>query len=242
IVNTRFVGNEGMMGGAAMILGPASIEGSRFDGNVATIMGGALALTGRETEVEIKDTNFVENESAYGGAIGSDVKKLVIAEGCVFEGNRAEGLAEGEGLPPGGGALHLMGMTGDEVVEILDARFSQNDAMGGGGAIYAELDGAGGGLLSRAGATIRIVNTRFVGNEGMMGGAAMILGPASIEGSRFDGNVATIMGGALALTGRETEVEIKDTNFVENESAYGGAIGSDVKKLVIAEGCVFQGN
>lgn len=212
IVNTRFVGNEGMVGGAAMILGPASIEGSRFDGNVATIMGGALALTGRETEVEIKDTNFVENESAYGGAIGSDVKKLVIAEGCVFQGNRAEGLAEGEGLPPGGGALRLMGMTGDEVVEILDARFSRNDAMGGGGAIYAEV------------VTLRIDRSRFLDNVSRF----PLLPPP------FFGDPSVSKGGAIAVfsyRGAGVEVastlEIRRSLLQGNRASHGGALYVD---------------
>ena len=93
----------------------------------------------------------------------------------------------------------------------------------------------GGAIYAIAGSTLAIRNSSFKNNESDWGGAILSFGGVDISGSIFEGNTATVCGGAVYLEGSSNN-SIVDNSFLSNNAAYGGAIrtysnSSDVIEL-----------
>ena len=176
------------------------------------------------------ENSLVENNQSVtlnprgGGLFFGDAGSSVISN-TIINNNFADG--------NGGGLVVL----DSHQLSIENSTFSNNHANNNGGAIDSNTGAA----------TIRAVDSRFVGNTSLGDGGAISLNAASliVDGTEFEGNVADGWGGAINVHSNEivpTYVGLTDTTFVDNRSVFGkgGAI-STVGDLSIEEG-YFEGN
>lgn len=91
------------------------------------------------------------------------------------------------------------------------------------------LEGGGGSIWSRGGATLTVQRMHFVGNSARGSGGAILaeggfgVDTLVVEDSTFVGNGASVSGGAIAVTQGETAT-ITNSTFHDNLAAFGGAI------------------
>lgn len=138
----------------------------------------------------------------------------------LFKGNKALTL---------GGAIHSFARFGVSSPLIENSTFSENQADGGGGAIYNQADGITG--ISSP----RIKNTTFSNNSTLAAGGAMAnvsrasgISESKISDSTFQGNVAVTLGGAIynfTMQGISSPV-ISASSFSSNQAQSGGAVYS----------------
>ncbi len=245
VQRSSFAGNTvngpsgGGIGGAICFgEGPLAIEDSSFVSNVADERGGAIDAAGDATSatVVLRRSSFADNQAIVGGAVSTGFSvPTVLVEDTSFARNVASSsLAQGGALSVslsevtlrratfsanvsqmygGGVALRL----GSAVIE--DSRFEDNLAVHGGGL-----------LLDRTPHLVR--DTVFQRNQAINGGGGgAALYPietasdetnGTFERCRFEENVASVAGGALALAGGDTLVE--SSRFVGNQALLGGGV------------------
>lgn len=210
-------------GGAINSMGDITIEGSKFNTNIAAESGGAVISFGN---VVIKNSEFKNNTAkskcdegyysvnehgdvvyndrsdseGHGGAVaaaGRDEHKLTVEN--YFEGNVSGS--------EGGGAIATFINT-----EISNSIFKNNQSDGSGGAIS---------VLYRS-PSLSILNSTFIGNTSAdFGGAVNSDGNLVIDNSIFTDNKAVYGGGAIEAYGDEnTLISIKNSTF-ENNKAMG---------------------
>jgi hypothetical protein len=236
VEDSDFVGNEGadsagFATGAGINGRPGSnirVQRSSFRENTSfrgrSINRGAAIYS--EGDVEVTDSEFLENtvssDGASGGAVYVAFDGQRSFERCTFRGNSAE---------DSGGALTAY--RGSLLIQ--DSRFEANTAGDLGGALY---NGPG---------VTRIVNSDFVGNstynvlEGD-GGAVYANGTFETVGGSFVDNTGIERGGALACFGVCRAAGTLFTgNSVPVSFSYGGAVyfGGDSADFV---NCQFSNN
>ena len=114
-------------GGALWVAGGSShsIDDCVFTGNTATLRAGALYISGG-AYVECTNTDFIENDAEYGGALATNYTNAAEFHGCTFVDNTAGS--------SGGAVAHLSGVTMTTGFDW--CLFSGNEANGLGGAVY----------------------------------------------------------------------------------------------------------
>ncbi len=202
----------------------ATISNSVFSNN-STIssnsMGGAI-YNGPGAKTYIENTSFLNNfttaASAYGGAIAnSGYMKMV---NVTISGNSSKtwgGAVLNSGNFVLGEAEFYPEMT------IVDSYFYQNSSTSGGGGL----------CIGDNAIKTDVINTKFVENVGLHGGALYNETVATIIGSEFKDNMTLVGGqgggaiwsGADWAIGEKLDISVDDTEFTGNKSnTAGGAV------------------
>ncbi len=234
VSGSAFIGNSttdfsASFGGGANFgfNGPATVIGSRFEGNTALISAGGARFDNRAT---LHGVTFTHNAArAIGGAIFSNETH---AEGVTFSHNQAT-LFSGGGAEftwitfltdvtfysntagfDGGGANFNLSSFGD-LANLRQVRFIGNTAGERGGGAYARSDARldaedvtfsgnqagfeGGGLFSQG--QTRLAGAQFQANQGRSGGGAFFAGAVTLTHASFVSNAAQNLGGGAAFGG-----------------------------------------
>jgi hypothetical protein len=206
VSDTTVESNLASEGGAIYDNSPntMTIGGSRFNEDVASLLGGALE--GVNGGMKIDSSTFTDNSSADGGAIEwqtpPGARESITSSS--FDGNSASGL---------GGVIGDLGSA--DVATFTSDRFRDSTAPFG-GAVYLE---------SSLGARYAFNHDEFDGNSspGGQGGAMYIdVGINSFSGSSFLGNTAD-QGGAIYVQAID-ELAMVNTTMSDNSATDGGAI------------------
>ncbi len=183
--NVIFKDNSAERGAAILNVGDLTIEGSTFESNTVTASGGAI-YNSEDGTVTISGSEFEENSAnSNGGAIAS--AGTIEIDSTEFLDNTATD----------GGAIRLA----DGDLTITSSTFTSNTATNYGGAIEA--------YTTKTPGTLIITGSTFTENKASHGGAIDNSIETSISSSTFEGNEATVNGGAisndgdLTLTGNE---------------------------------------
>lgn len=187
-------------GGVLAAYGTLNVTGGTFEGNNAKKIGGAIIIGSRAT-ANIKKATFKENKASTGGAVYA-LNAISITD-TVFEENEANW---------GGAIFTVSGL------ELNNIRFSGNKADKQGGAIYVQRGNAD------------ITDSIFSKNESESGGGAIFIaynnnGTTSISKTSFTENVSSAFGGGIYL-GINGKLEVSESEFTQNQAAYGAAISS----------------
>ena len=220
-----------------------------FEGNYATVVGGAIYQFGNELYIDA--STFVRNRAKNGGAIRTETQSSFTIVRCVFLKNKAEFhdkvIVKWE--DSFGGAIFHTGMK----FSIASTEFEGNTALtprsGFGGAIVVDTHSnmnltmcyfqgnsakRGGGAVDFAGQKLFIINSKFENNTANLskagrGGALATKNVSSVEivNCSFNGNNAKWTGGAVYHQG--TQLTIKDTlfqtlSYCYHEHYFGGEI------------------
>jgi len=229
ITGGSFVGNKATAadaGGGAVFFDvdgkQLGIDGTLFENNSATDIGGALALFAKS---DVKNATMRGNSAAYGGGVFVGSESHTILDNVTFEQNTAGAL---------GGAIKTRSVKNKEGalnnnqgarLDILNSVFTGNVAETGGGAIDNYFYGSQHDSLA-----VYIGNATFAGNKASLGGAiynhgeqdaAGNIGSMLIENSSFTNNSATTYGGAILNVGNMT---VDGATFANNSAYEGGAI------------------
>ena len=205
-----------------------SIEGTIFTENNASVYGGAIAFmnnsyVGADGQTSIVDSAFSKNNANNGGAIYIEGTTVEISGDSSFTENTSE---------VNGGAIYVHAVESNLTVD--GATFEKNTAGKNGGAIVFLSDGktdndqklvvsnakfTGNSAVKKGGAiawlqmeenqtreqNLVINNATFSGNEAETGGAISAEDTLTISGaSSFNGNKATLQGGAISILGTGT--------------------------------------
>lgn len=187
-------------GGVLAAYGTLNVTGGTFEGNSAKKTGGAIIIGSRAT-ANIKNATFKENKASTSGAVYA-LNAISITD-TVFEENEANW---------GGAIFTVSGL------ELNNIRFSGNKADKQGGAIYVQRGNAD------------ITDSIFSKNEAKRGGGAIFIaynnnGTTSISKTSFTENASSAFGGGIYL-GINGKLEVSESEFTQNQAAYGAAISS----------------
>ncbi|GMH41758.1 hypothetical protein BSKO_09668 [Bryopsis sp. KO-2023] len=222
------------MGGGVFVLeGPnLEINGSRFEGNDATTMGGGItiqALTS-PTEVMISGSIFDGNSAGRGGGMSviapegtGEIVKLTLKDEMIFSSN--------EGFEYGG----AISITDQADVKISDSTFKSNNAGISGGGIAAK---------TKESMELSIGDSEFAENNASSGGALELSGPVNCElvtKVRFLENKAN-QGGAVFMSGKESSLSGTKPLFRQNLAANGGGISALGPSFITLSGAIFEFN
>ncbi len=176
--------NGGYGGGAINVRanGEAVITNCKLSDNTTTAEGGAIAIRDN-AKLTLEKTVLNQNTAGTkGGAVyvssAAKTAELVIRD-CVVTGNAAS---------TDGGAVQI---TGGAKLTVERTEFSKNNAVGKGGAIYAE------------GTTATLLDARLYRNTADEGGAICVRAStvAFAGASTVTNNTATTVGGGICLAG-----------------------------------------
>lgn len=236
--NNRAEGASDAKGGAIYAKGdPGSdfshalnVENSKFEGNHAVAQGGAIYVLDTTTTIS-GDSSFIGNTAKNGGAIYNDKGDLNVGDGVVFKDNVSTAQNYG------GGAIYNNGgdVTIGDGVQFVGNKLDQpNSNLTG-----ADDRSAGGAIASWNGGSLNIGENVVFENNGYntfgdvawSGGGAIYLDTDTknvaemtiASGTRFSGNVAGSLGGAIYAG--DSITEITGTTFENNKAgSWGGAI------------------
>ncbi|MCR5260788.1 MAG: hypothetical protein K6C94_03010 [Candidatus Gastranaerophilales bacterium] len=211
--NTSFVNNTAQTGGAVYNAGNVTSTRNTFDNNYASENGGAVYNIGTAA---FTNGTFTKNTAATsGGAIYNKSEDKTLSLNTTTFGN---GGASGSNSAENGGAVYNSSGT----LSVINSTFNYNEATAGGGAIY----NAAGTLQSDA-------NTSYKLNRANNGGAIYNgenAVSATITGSTFTKNTATVGGGAVYNASVNSVMTLDGALFGDgteanaNTAARGGAV------------------
>ncbi len=222
--------------------GQVNLEGDIFQDCVALENGGAIAMSGAGSRLNVSDCLFGLNWAgvvnlpidATGGAISilGDNAVLNITASTFIGNDAIGGDANGVEGNAQGGAISLSG-TGDTLTIGQDSSFKSNQALGQDG----NSNGGAIAITSPQSAANSITDTTFEENTSNKnsGGAIYLNGTTtrlSIDESEFDENKAEMDGGAIQNVGANLSVQNTEFNGNEAQKAVGlrggngGAISS----------------
>lgn len=210
--NLSIVQGSADMGGAILTNGELIVDNVVFDDNTAQIYGGAIYIGHPLQPVQIKNSHFINNHAADGGAItcswNSNGRVQVKVDNVKFSDNSAVNH---------GGAIYSW----DCVFNVIQAEFNNNRAVLGGA--FAADDYHEYAYSPET----TIVKSKFQGNiaENLGGALYHRRGLLTIEQSVFDDNLSNGSGGALYM--HQSTSTLKQDEFVNNKALIdGGAIHS----------------
>ena len=209
-------------------------------------VGGAIAITGNDAGATLnigKGVKFLNNTALFdGGAIGN-YGNTIVADGVLFQGNKAQLEPENNPNQIGGGAISLGSKSKTTLV---NTDFMYNESGYNGGAIGTRLaETTEGGYNDNSRAILKIVDGDFEGNKATgyvnsddelvagNGGAIYntFYADVTVDDSQFESNYAAQNGGAIYndgtadLYGNGGVMAINDSDFEYNTAAVsGGAI------------------
>jgi CSLREA domain-containing protein len=229
------------LNGDQVVNAKLTVRDSRFEDNRATATtvsntGGGISFSGRNGELAIENSTFVENSSgAGGGGIGvGGFSNLVNITDTVVEGNHA---ARGGGIfiaddnaklatlervlvrnntaVEAGGGLHLS----YKAVTIIDGDITGNRTT----ADAARGPIGGGGIYKTGGTAFTIQSSIIADNSSASSGGGILLQSSSLEmsDSTVDGNSATREGGGLLGTG-SLNINIARSTISNNAAVVNG--------------------
>lgn len=177
------------------------INNAEFTENKAG-MGGALYSYNKDNTISIKNSVFSKNKAIdkqkVGGAIFN--KSTLTIEDCEFNGNIATNQA---------GAILFQ--SNNNVLTIKGSTFTENKSTANaGGAICAY------GKVEIPEITTPEKKTVFTKNEAKWGGAIFTTKKLSINNADFDGNTATLDGGAIYTSNKKYENTLDATKDYQN--------------------------
>lgn len=178
-------------------------------------VGGAIAITGNDAGATLnigKGVKFLNNTALFdGGAIGN-YGNTIVADGVLFQGNKAQLEPENNPNQIGGGAISLGSKSKTTLV---NTDFMYNESGYNGGAIGTRLaETTEGGYNDNSRAILKIVDGDFEGNKAT--------GYINSDDELVAGN-----GGAIYNT-FYADVTVDDSQFESNHAAQnGGAIYND---------------
>lgn len=195
-----------------------AIHEGQFDENVAESGSGGAIGAGDGIELEVTETEFIDNEAdTDGGAL--DAAGSLTVERTEFVGNLALDF---------GGALSA---SGDSVIG--ESHFESNSASDGGGAVDVR-EGAheirrvlfeqnqvfsrSGGAIHSVDTELNVLNSTFSGNEALEGGGGVFFREdveSRIGFSTFAQNDATL-GGGIKNRSETNDIVLFGTFFVDN--------------------------
>lgn len=267
IDGTTITGNTAQSNGGAVYVSyqsnidansTLSITGSTISANESEGNGGAIYFTRRNIDgvtdkehLRIKDTDFISNRAANGGAMFTVADVMVYLKNVQFEANSADKTDSGIG-----GAYYIAG----SIVEMDGATFTSNSATASGGAvsidddtvivmnaITASKNSAGnlGGFIYAAGGAITIYNSEVLENTAVKQGGAIYLAAgvtADIYNTAFKANEAGTNGAALAMFTNGAEVVLYNVTLENNNTTELGTIYISGKSFVNAYNLTATGN
>ncbi|KZX16302.1 putative outer membrane protein pmp12 precursor [Methanobrevibacter cuticularis] len=229
ITGSNFTNNSADVGGAIRNSGNLSVDNSEFSSNNA-IAGGAISSQGHgiiNAILNITNSNFTANTADGGGAITTQGGNISVTASRFTDNSATD---YGGAILNGGTDSSYYGVTftnnsafdGGAIctifggnTSIVNSNFTNNKAnssLGNGGAIYND------------GSIQNIINSTFIANAASSAGAIYNNNTTSkINGSKFDSNNATNIGGAIASEG-SSSVAIDNSFFTSNSAGAGGAI------------------
>lgn len=217
--NSQMPENPEVDGGAILATETGlAIQNCQFFENQAAHSGGAVAVTGWNTEyLSVSASTFEANVALTGGGISVDTQSDITIEvdSCTFTENQAE--------EQGGG--FMADTRGNPWMHVVGSQFEDNTA------------GYSGGGLSVAGNqddtfALVVEDSTFIGNYAdHSGGAADLgaweIGDYSFIGTTFDSNVSTGIGGALNLgTWGSAALALDSSTFMNNATGSHGQGGA----------------
>ena len=236
-------------------------DGAVIKDNRAQV-GGAIAITGKQPAATLnigKDVKFINNTALFdGGAVGN-YGNTIVANGVLFQGNKAQLAPTENNDQIGGGAISL-GATSKTT--LVDVDFVANESGYNGGAIGTRLaDTSAGGKNDNSAAVLKIKEADFITNKANgyidekgnliagNGGAIYntFYADVSIEGADFKGNYAAKNGGAIYndgavdTNGNGADMAVIDAEFEANTAKSSGGAIYNSGKLVIVD-AEFEGN
>jgi len=193
-----------------------------FEDNAATgspqARGGAVQVLGGGI-ARFVSSRFEGNTAVQFGAavyvIEGSQARVVWSE---FTGNRTD--LPGQGPGPAGAAIYVF----DAAAYVTGSRFEGNRSGWLGGALYAL--GSFKSPSSVPSALLEVENSTFVDNRALPNPCCTVPGPPT--------------GGAIHVEDQAT-VRVRDSRFLENETNWGGAIGS-YRAIIDVRDSVFRGN
>ena len=231
--DTTFDGNRTESnGGAIATYGMISTNNVVFKNNYAHNMGAGAYIANSSDDlvtriVTFENTAFENNTAKNGGAIAVYASSSKLEEGgivevknCDFTGNKAVNTSDNEVTSNVfGGAIYL---TRKSTLDIADSDFTGNEALFEGGAIYAS--GESDTIIKNS----TFKNNTTTSNTIDKGGAVSVHSAnLDFDTVTFEGNSTTTNGGAIYVSYTtastvNSDVNIKDSNFVKNVAGKNG--------------------
>lgn len=201
------VDGGGLYGALGPLAGELTLVGCTFTDNLAARHGGAIALSSAE-KVLLAGCTFEDNEAGWwGGAVLISGAGSADLQLCTFRDNRTTDPLQGKG-----GAVFLATGTFGGSPSLIEGCTFEDNVSGIGGAVCA-------------GNSLRITDSRFVGNEASFQGGGLGLAgfiEVSVSGCLFLGNAAAGSGGGASV--RLATVDFARCTFAGNTSGNGGAV------------------
>lgn len=222
ISGSFFSGSTAEHGGAIYNYGGSvRVDGSQFNGNSASIRGGAICSDERDKLI-VSSSQFTENWAGWGGAIAGSREGTLTVEDSLFRGNVADvhgGAIIGKMMVRDssflGNSSHWGGAISTNESTLHRCQFNGNSVTDGGGAISM-------GHTS----TVRVIQSQFTDNSARGSGGAIDCGwddcALTVSDSQFYKNSAGRGGAIYAETGK---VSVASSHFSYNSAEYeGGAL------------------
>ena len=240
IIDCVFMDNNSTsLGGAVYLkmIGNISIIRGYFSNNFAYNGGAIISFASQSNSLlEISNCVFIENNSTnFGGAIYMENYGNNTIINSKFSNNFASY----------GGVIYLISSQSNNLFEIVDCDFSENNSSNYGGTFYMEKFGSstltknnfsknlashGGSLYlltSQSNSLLEIIECVFIENDSKNYGGAIYLnmiGNTSINRSNFSNNFASYGGTIYCLTSNTNSLlEIVDSVFINNNSTNSGS-------------------
>lgn len=214
---SEFLGNHATNCGAIdSFEASLTIADSFFEGNTATVSGGAVCV--RAGTFAIMDSGFFNNHSSNDGGA---VRLVDLAAGSIMRTQIGENSASA-------GA----GVFGESItVSVLESSIFANSAENDGGGIHTD--------DSRVTIQDTHIGENQAGDQG--GGLWADDSPLAVERTHFDANHAEDSGGAVSV--RASTLALLDSSFTGNHAdSDGGAMLVDSTAQVQGVGAFFEGN
>ena len=271
IERTNFTSNSAVQGGVIDVQQVSFLRMTDciFEGNSANQYGGAI-FGGCNITLDAQGTNFTRNSASQGGAYYVDQQSFLHMANCTCEGNHADQLGgaigssnttikihdctfEGNYANQGGAIFVIFNVT----LGIHKANFTRNRAFQG-GAIYVShqtkvlltscilecnlASDSGGAIIAWTNSKLKIRETNFKGNIGARFGGSLFFQQTEIHIVRciIHGSTTKELGGAVYIA--LSSLEMKNTDFTENNSTAGGAIFIGWQTKIHTELCNFTHN
>ncbi len=235
--NTQFIGND-VSGNGVVYQNGGTLEMTKVTAteNTATSTGGALNVT-NDANVTIKESTFIKNTAAHGGAI-YNYNSTINLQDTTFNENHT---IQGKG--GNGGAIYIGGGT---VSGTGNNQWIGNSTENHAGAIYVSyLNNEDG---SKKPGVLNLEGGSFTENSSVAGGAisSRTSCEVTLNGTVLKNNVATSnasdLGGGAIFTNNNT-LTLSDALIEGNSTAYyGGGITSLGANVTIKDNTVFKGN
>ena len=222
LIDCYFSGNNAGSGGGAIYLSECTystaVEGCTIIGNGA---GAGAGLYAYGSPVDLRDTEFVDNDSGSIGGGAYIIYGNAYITGCRFDDNHST---------MSGGGLYFYG---NYYMEVVDTTFENN---------YAE--DSGGGMFCGYWTSAVVTNCTFTNNAALYDGGGVYFDDnvnATLHGCTFTGGYAASGSGIYALDGGSitaTSCTISSNDAIDYG---GGVVISDVNSAEF-NSCEFYGN